>query len=417
MNTKRKFIDDDKLFFFFIFVLLFTRNSEAILNAQFYAEEGTEFFRNAYEQKNIFSIYMEYCHVIPNIVAYFCVKLSVLYSPLLFHVSALIINTYCCFYFSLKYCDVIVENKNMRRITSIFMACNPISHEILGTLTNIQWYLNIYVIIYIFSNTQNKFKYYNLTFIILCFLTSPTLVLIVPILFFKTFKLFLSYKERTTLGLLILSYHAILFVIKPSWSAHNISNLKDQSLIDYILLTFELITTRIIGATISCSNNIGDVTIAMLCTSMIMFLVLIITIKSCYKFSLNKHQCYFICSSIYLMVSSILLFLIFRKHIISDFNNSILNLEYSCRYFFLGSCLFMLIVIIYIQYLNKYLSAFLSIPFLLTILYNFFHSPSYIDTNWPKHAKMISNNPSCYHKVPINPKGWYIKIGNLPVDD
>ena len=59
-----------------------------------------------------------------------------------------------------------------------------------------------------------------------------------------------------------------------------------------------------------------------------------------------------------------LLYLIFRKHIIPDFESSILNLEYSCRYFFLGSCLLMLMVITYAQYLNKYLFAFLLIPFL-----------------------------------------------------
>ena len=98
-----KFINDDIIFFLILILLIFARNTESILNAQFYAEEGKEFFKNAYEQKNIFSTYMEYCHVIPNIVAYISVKLSVLCSPLLFHIAALIVNTYCCFYFSLKY--------------------------------------------------------------------------------------------------------------------------------------------------------------------------------------------------------------------------------------------------------------------------------------------------------------------------
>lgn len=417
MKTKKKFIDDDKIFFIFIFVLLFTRNSEAILNAQFFAEEGKEFFKNAYEQKNIFTTYMEYCHLIPNIVAYVCVKLSVLYSPLLFHVATLIINTYCCFYFSLNNCEVVVENKNTRRIASIFIACNPLSHEILGNLTNIQWYLNIYVILYIFSDVTNKFKYYNHTFIVFCILTSPTLILIVPILFFKPFKLFLSYKERLISGMLILFYHAILFVNKPSWSAHNVNNLKDQSFTDYVLITFELLTTRIIGATLSCSPNTGNITISILYKSLVILIILIITTKLTSKITINKHQYHFIISSIYLTVSSILLYLIFRKHIIPDFDKSILNLEYSCRYFFLGSCLLILMVIIYTQYLNKYLFTFLSIPFLLTILYNFFNTPSYVEMNWPKHAKMIENNPSRYHQIPINPQGWYIQIGNLPVDD
>jgi len=234
---------------------------------------------------------------------------------------------------------------------------------------------------------------------------------------FKPIKLFLSFNERLISGILLLFYHTVLFVFKPSWSAHNIDNIKEQSFTDNILLTFELLTTRIIGATLSCSTNVGNVTISILCKSLVILTILIVIIKFASKINLNKHQYQFIVSSIYLSVSSVLLYLIFRKHIIPDFDNSILNLEYSCRYFFLESYLFVLIVIIYAQYLNKYLFAFISIPIVLTIIYNFFNTPNYIEMNWSKFAKMIESNPSGYHKIPINPQGWYIQIGNITVDD
>ena len=50
-------------------------------------------------------------------------------------------------------------------------------------------------------------------------------------------------------------------------------------------------------------------------------------------------------------------------------------------------------------------------------MYSFFNTPNYIEMNWPKFAKMIESNPTAYHKIPINPQGWYIQIGNITVDD
>ena len=76
-----------------VFLLLFARRPDALLNAQFWAEDGVIFFHSALLDgvHSLLVPYSGYVHVIPRLVAFAALALPFAFQPLAYDVAALAI--------------------------------------------------------------------------------------------------------------------------------------------------------------------------------------------------------------------------------------------------------------------------------------------------------------------------------------
>lgn len=116
------------IFFSLLFFVLFCRKPESLLNPQFFAEDGTEWFYDAYMgNMNPFEKYMEYCHLIPRVTSVIAVNISLKHTPFIFNLTSIIIATYCCLYFSLRRFRLVIKNDNVRKCICLLFVINPVS--------------------------------------------------------------------------------------------------------------------------------------------------------------------------------------------------------------------------------------------------------------------------------------------------
>ena len=118
--------------------LLWVKSPDAILNPQFWAEDGAIFFKQQFGEAwpPLFEPYSGYLHLVPRLVAALGTALDVLYAPAFYNACALFIDAFCIAYatrtFGRYFGDGIV-------FLSFFLA--PTAGDIFGTITNAQWFI------------------------------------------------------------------------------------------------------------------------------------------------------------------------------------------------------------------------------------------------------------------------------------
>jgi hypothetical protein len=156
-----------------IFVLLATKSPDALLNPQFWAEDGVTFFAQQYEHPftAFFMPYAGYFHAIPRIVALVSNIASYAQTPLLYNAAALLIDSAAIFYFSRR--AVLFAPA---WTTALIVLLVPIGSEILGSLTNIQWFLQFALFAAALFPSEAKIKgiFKNSARIIITFLMAIT---------------------------------------------------------------------------------------------------------------------------------------------------------------------------------------------------------------------------------------------------
>ena len=130
-----------------LFVLLWLRRPDSLLNAQFWAEDGGVFFR----EQTLFGFwgaltrpYSGYLHVIPRMITAIVCELPVRWVPLGMNSSALLLEAISCSAFFWP-CYRRVIASDMLRATCCLIATTSIvaGNELVATLSNVQWFLCI----------------------------------------------------------------------------------------------------------------------------------------------------------------------------------------------------------------------------------------------------------------------------------
>jgi hypothetical protein len=142
-STLREAPARDRFTLFVVVVLLMAfKSNDALILPQFWAEDGTVFFTdqfgNAWPQ--LFTPYAGYLLAIPRLVAWFASCFSVERIPLVYNVTAILLSS----------AAIAFTCRRMRfylppLVVALSLLAVPTNGEIFGTLTNVQWFLQLYM--------------------------------------------------------------------------------------------------------------------------------------------------------------------------------------------------------------------------------------------------------------------------------
>ncbi|ALF53614.1 hypothetical protein ACX27_13440 [Nostoc piscinale CENA21] len=181
------------LIFILAFVLLITRRPDAIFNPQFWAEDGSIFYAQAYNNgiiKSLFSPFAGYLNIVPRLTAAFSTILPLKAAPLLFNLIAIIIQILPVNFLISSRFSKIMPNLNHRIGLSFVYLALPGCSEIHANITNAQWHTALLMFMVIITQScKTLVNLFDLIVVLLGGLTGPFSIILIPsILFFQYFK-------------------------------------------------------------------------------------------------------------------------------------------------------------------------------------------------------------------------------------
>ncbi len=190
-----------------IFLILWLRRPDSLLNAQFWAEDGGVFFR----EQILFGFwgtltrpYSGYLHVIPRIIAALMCQLPVRWVPLGFNAGTLLLESISCSAFFWPCYRRLIASDSLRAVCCLCAAASIVAgSELIGTLSNVQWYLCILSLLLILvAGTGMEI---GLTALQVCIaFTAPITLLYVPFLLWQLKNNPLRLRVRPLIHLLAL---------------------------------------------------------------------------------------------------------------------------------------------------------------------------------------------------------------------
>lgn len=119
------------------FVMAYKSN-DALSNPQFWAEDGYVFFKQQFGHvaPQLFTTHFGYLHLVPRLVAWIASWLPATKAPLIYNASAILLSA----------AAITLTCMRLRRylspwIVAVSFLAVPVSGEIFGTITNVQWFL------------------------------------------------------------------------------------------------------------------------------------------------------------------------------------------------------------------------------------------------------------------------------------
>lgn len=132
-------------FAFLVALLLFLRRPDSLLYPQFWAEDGAEFFYFQLQGASLFKPYSGYLHLVPRAVAMLAGLFPARQAPLVYNLAALILAAVCSSWFALPQFRHLAQSDLLRGLACLLIALMPAAGTVLGNLTNVQWYLLIWL--------------------------------------------------------------------------------------------------------------------------------------------------------------------------------------------------------------------------------------------------------------------------------
>ncbi|HJW20779.1 MAG TPA: pentapeptide repeat-containing protein [Candidatus Nitrosotalea sp.] len=147
-----------------------------------------------YSWGSIFVVYNYYLHVIPRLVTIFSLYLfGIANVNLAMNVAAIIIATLCALFFVTKQFRFIIKNDWLRAVCSLFIIAAPGMNEIYSNISSIQWFLNIFTMLFVlllifryeeYKKQSKKIKYLYAFFCSVSFLSSAFSIVFLPALIY-----------------------------------------------------------------------------------------------------------------------------------------------------------------------------------------------------------------------------------------
>jgi hypothetical protein len=173
-------------------ILIISRRPDAILNPQFWAEDGTVFYAQAYNYgviNSLFLPYAGYLHTVPRLTAALSMLFPLKVAPLIFNLIAIVIQIIPVNIFISSRFSRLVPNLNYRIYISFLYLALPGCNEINANITNAQWHIAL-LIFMAFVALPSRFLISNFIDLIIIFiggLTGPFSILMMPVVLFIIF--------------------------------------------------------------------------------------------------------------------------------------------------------------------------------------------------------------------------------------
>ncbi|HUC89530.1 MAG TPA: hypothetical protein VMR45_01905 [Patescibacteria group bacterium] len=181
-----------QLFVFFgALLVFFFRRPDAILNAQFWAEDAKWFSEVVNTNNSLLNFihpYSGYLTTIERLVGWIAGFFPLQISPLIYNLSALSIQALVLVYLWSKRADFV--SKEMKVLLSFAYVCLPYTEEIHANITNSQWYLAIllFLLMFIKESSNVYVKYIDRFIILVASLSGPYSIFLMPILIFESLR-------------------------------------------------------------------------------------------------------------------------------------------------------------------------------------------------------------------------------------
>lgn len=376
----------------FILLIAFFRKPDAFLNPQFWAEDGTIFFKYSYELgfKSIFLPYAGYMHLIPWLIAYAASFFPFSVAPIIYNYSSLAAVLFVCS----KIFDsrLRIPHKPLFAVAIVLVPYSFL--EGFMNVANVQIYLA--PLLLILSIQEPPVKKYQLlldySILVLVGLTGIFIIFSLPLFLYKCVV------KRTAYNY-CLCFIAILLAIIHIYFIKTILVFNDCFIfkIDHwvAVFGFRLFGDIFFGRQIALSINLyllGILSIA--CP----ILIIILT-----KF--NKNRLYLVCSFLYFGTS-----IVFAAFVKFRSCPGVLISQYAGQhYFYIFTLMLMwaLIVCLDSGKTRKWISQIMLVLILLSSLTSF-QQRAFKDHHWKEYSKKIGKGLPL--KIPINPGNHYIDI-------
>lgn len=395
--------------FLLIIIVFFLKRPDSILNAQFYAEDATIFFKGAVNGTFLDVVttrYAGYYWTIHRLFAELFSFFNIIYQPLLYSLFAIITNSLILAFFATKYFRYILENDLQRILISLFLSLMYLeSYEMINVFINTKWYMTIFLFFFLIADESiiksNIKKIFFGVIVILIFWTQPQAFYLFPLFFIKYF----ISRERlfyfVIIGISLL--HPLLIFINGGTPP---SHLESGNLSYYGLL---------IGITIKSnlyfiySSLISKYVLFFVCISIIIYIAI-------FRIAINVFSKYFLFAYFYI-VGSILFTLLKKKEVTVALYNGAFSI--TPYYFLLVNTITLLIMLILIaKYFNRntYTKFFGSIFIFILIIIDIksFSTKQFENKNWIQN---VYNASICKKLIiNVNPTPWAVEYTNSESD-
>ncbi len=168
------------------FFILLAREPERLLNAQFWAEDGTVFYADAYNLgifQSLFLPYAGYLCVTQRLAASLVQPFPLGWAPFLLNLIALMIQVLPVILLVSSRFAPLIPNLSHRLFLAFIYLGLPNTSEIHGNISNSQWYLALLACMVILAPPGNSgcWRWFDGGVIVLSALTGPFAILLIPV--------------------------------------------------------------------------------------------------------------------------------------------------------------------------------------------------------------------------------------------
>lgn len=394
-----------------LFIILFLlRIPDLVLKPQFWAEDGSVFFReaNCLGAESFFTTYQGYYHLVPRLTAYIASHIDQLYAPAIYCGTALFLTAVVLY--------LVLSPRLMlpyKPLLALLIVIIPNGAEVYGNITNTQWYLAIgLLIIFIFKPSDIKRNLIiELLFVLVAGLTGPFILLIIPVM-----ALLLWVNRAMPLA----RRRIILLTVAACATA---------SLQAYALLKFGVNgPERVSGTNLQFIDYLSAISVIIFGHVIVPYLVAINSVFNFERILASSSLFYTSVVSIALVVALILSSLFRGKYLVEktvfayfgtvilvstlykwrNALNGLFSFEGNDRYFFIpGIMLSWLLVLMIKDRIAKYAAVALLSLLIVSSMFYYRRTPLN-DYNWPYWINKAKVDVQTI--IPINPAGWSINM-------
>lgn len=390
--------------------LVVLRRPDALLNPQFWAEDGSIWYADAYNKGLIalFTPQQGYMQTLPKLVAVLSLLFPLSFAPLIFNIVAIGVQTLPLYLITTKRFQQLVPSKLVRLLLILMYWLMPNVGELYINLTNAYWYLAVSAFIVLsFPDVSKKIKIGDILIILFSGLTGP-----LSIFLFVIFGVsdYLS-KKKLELYTKVLGVTAVIQVLALIFSKNS-----DRIFVP-VDNTFHFLSQIIIRQIVwgSLAGKIGQESIEKYFASyaqsfyyFTLILAVILAVFALWKGSKILRQ--FIVFGLITFASSLVI------HIPWE----VLITTYEVRYWLIPMLAFLSCVVGSVYDKNPRLIRLIGFCFIFIFFFfvfknyrqyhNFRYGP-YQDFQFQEYAKQFEElPPGEMFSIPINPSGWQVVL-------
>lgn len=180
-----------QLTIFFIAILLtFLRRIDLFLYPQFWAEDGTVWYEDAYNLGGINPFFIPvagYLQTISRIIGLLTQLFPLTYGPLVFNIIAVFIKVLPLLFLFSKRFSKIVPSIWSKILLSVLYISLPNTQEVFANVTNAQWFLVLLAFMILVADhpATKSWKVFDTFFLVLSGLSGPFVLFLVPIIILR----------------------------------------------------------------------------------------------------------------------------------------------------------------------------------------------------------------------------------------